>query len=89
MEHMLLDKKLPNALIREIRGYLYYDKLDMQWFRYLHSEDYGAVVFQISLYGLYYGIERIEYPGLPMAPTREIMSFAQYCFSEVKDLNWW
>jgi len=89
MEYLLKKNILPPHILKDISDYNKLDLLDLEWYRYIHSLEYRAIMWQIEYTKAFYDREIIMV-GPREVPIKTIISFYEYIIAEIhsKNLFW-
>ena len=89
MQYLLKKNILPSHILKDISDYNRLDLLDLEWYRYLHSLEHRAVVWQIEYTAAFYDREIIMV-GSREVLIKTIISFYEYILAEIdaKNLFW-
>lgn len=90
MEYLLLRNILPAHILKDINDYNKLDKLDMEWYRWLHSQQYNSVLFQLVYTKEFYNREVIATDDRREVLVSSLVSFPEYILNECKSgsLDW-
>lgn len=91
MDYLVMKNILPTHILKEINGYNKLDDLDMEWYRWLHSQEFASVLWQILYTKKFYNVEVI-----PCRETqrnifvRDTIGFPKYILNEISlgTMNW-
>jgi len=82
-----LYKKLNKDCLKTIKDFLYYSKLDMEWFKFLHKGNYNKVLDDIKFLGFEYNNRCFySYDNKNIQKYREIMNI-NYYFNTIYNCN--
>jgi len=89
MEYLLKKNVLPPHILKDISDYNRLDLLDLEWYRYLHSLEHRAIMWQIEYTKNFYDREIIKV-GSRQVLIKTIISFSLYILAEIdaKNLFW-
>tara|TARA_Y100000310_G_scaffold204254_1_gene204508 strand:+ start:132 stop:401 length:270 start_codon:yes stop_codon:yes gene_type:complete len=89
MEYLLKKNILPPHILKDISDYNRLDLLDLEWYRYLHSLDYRAIMWQLEYTKAFYDREIIMV-GSREVLIKNIINFPLYILAEIdaKNLFW-
>lgn len=92
MEYLLMKNILPSHILRDINDYNKIDVLTLEWWRFLHSQKYLSVLWQISYCKTFYNREMV-YRSLDSIQTvmvKELIGFPEYILQEINygSMNW-
>lgn len=80
---LLRNKKLNKDCLLNIKEFLYYSKLEMEWFKYLHSQKLDSVNREISFLDMEYKTSCYLDAKREIKFFKNIMSLPQYFYYQI------